>query len=125
MHSVSAISLCNSLDGDLNSVMEDIVACGYDGLQSLQPSANMDIADIKARYGDRLCLMGNIGINYVLPFGTPQEVKQVVRETIEVAAPGGGFILSTCNTLIRAIPPENALAMYRAADEYGVYPIGE
>ena len=111
-------------DGDLNTVMDDIVACGFDGIQSLQPSANMDIADIKVRYGDRLCLMGNIDINYVLPFGTPEEVERVVRETIEVAAPGGGFILSTCNTLIRAIPPENGLAMYRAADKYGVYPIG-
>ena len=110
-------------DGDLNTVLDDIVGCGYDGLQSLQPSANMDIGQIKARYGDRLCLMGNIDINYVLPFGTPEEVARVVKETIEVAAPGGGYILSTCNTLIRAIPPENALAMYRAADEYGVYPI--
>jgi uroporphyrinogen decarboxylase len=110
-------------DGDLNTVMDDIVACGYDGLQSLQPSANMDIARIKALYGDRLCLMGNIDINYVLPFGTPEEVERVVRETIRVAAPGGGYILSTCNTLIRAIPPANALAMYRAADRWGVYPI--
>lgn len=110
-------------DGDLTTVLDDIVACGYDGLQSLQPSANMDIARIKAAYGERLCLMGNIDINYVLPFGTPDEVEQVVRDTIQVAAPGGGFILSTCNTLIRAIPPENAIAMYRAADKYGVYPI--
>ncbi len=111
-------------DGDLNTVLDDIVACGYDGLQSLQPTANMDITRIKAAYGDRLCLMGNIDINYVLPFGTPEEVEQVVKETIEIAAPGGGFILSTCNSLIRDIPPENAMAMYRAADKYGVYPVG-
>ncbi len=110
-------------DGDLNTVLDDIVACGYDGLHSLQPSSNMDIARLKRIYGDRLCLMGNIDINYVLPFGTPEEVAQVVRETIAAAAPGGGYILSTCNTLIRVIPPENALAMYRAADEYGIYPI--
>jgi uroporphyrinogen decarboxylase len=103
-------------DGDLNTVLDDIVACGYDGLHSLQPSANMDIARIKARYGQRLCLMGNIDINYVLPFGSPEEVEKAVRETMRVAAPGGGYILSTCNTLIRAIPPRNALAMYRAGE---------
>jgi len=110
-------------DGDLNTVLDDIVSCGYDGLQSLQPSANMDIARIKAAYGDRLCLMGNIDINYVLPFGSTQEVRDAVRDTIRVAAPGGGYILSTCNTLIRAIPPENGLAMYRACDEFGTYPL--
>jgi len=111
-------------DGDLNTVMDDIIACGYDGLHSLQPTAGMDIAHLKAAYGDRLCLMGNIDINYVMPFGTPAEVARVVKETIEAAAPGGGYILSTCNTLVRDIPPANALAMYRAADEYGRYPIG-
>jgi uroporphyrinogen decarboxylase len=109
-------------DGDLNTVLEDIVACDYDGLHSLQPSANMDIARLKARYGERLCLMGNIDLNYVLTFGTPEEVERVVRETIRVAAPGGGYILSTCNTLIRAIPPANALAMYRAGERWGRYP---
>lgn len=112
-------------DGDLNTVLDDIVACGYEGLHSLQPSANTDIARIKAQYGQRLCLMGNIDLNYVLTFGTPEEVEQVVRETIRVAAPGGGYILSTCNTLIRAIPPANALAMYRAGDKWGKYPIGD
>ncbi len=111
-------------DGDLNTVLDDIVACGYDGLHSLQPSAGMDIARIKRAYGDRLCLMGNIDINYVLPFASPEEVERAVRETIRVAAPGGGYILSTCNTLIRAIPPENALAMYRAGEVWGRYPIG-
>ncbi len=106
-------------DGDLNTVMDDIVACGYNGLHSLQPSANMDLARIKAQYGQRLCLMGNIDINYVLPFGSPVEVERAVWETLSIAAPGGGYILSTCNTLIRAIPPENAVAMYHTADQWG------
>jgi uroporphyrinogen decarboxylase len=111
-------------DGNLNAVLDDIVACGFDGLHSLQPSANMDIGRIKARYGDRLCLMGNIDLNYVLSFGTPTEVEEAVKQTIAVAAPGGGYILSTCNTLIRAIPPVNALTMYHAGDSWGRYPIG-
>jgi len=105
-------------DGDLRKMLDRLVECGFQGLQSLQPSAGMDMGEIKRRYGDALCLMGNIDLNYVMTFAPPEEVAEVVRRTIDVAAPGGGFILSTCNTLIDAIPVENALAMYRTADSY-------
>ncbi|HHW48846.1 MAG TPA: hypothetical protein GXX14_09550 [Clostridiaceae bacterium] len=108
-------------DGDLRKVMDKIVDSGFDGLHSLQPSAGMDIACIKKDYGDALCLMGNIDLDYVLTFAQPHEVEETVKRTIDVAAPGGGYILSTCNSLIEAIPPENALAMYKTAHEYGVY----
>lgn len=107
-------------DGDLRKVMDKIVEAGFDGIQSLQPSASMDIAQIKKDYGDVLCLMGNIDLDYVMTFATPKEVEDVVKWTIDVAAPGGGFILSTCNTFIDAIPSENALAMYKTGDTYGI-----
>ncbi|MBT3274492.1 MAG: hypothetical protein HN368_15150, partial [Spirochaetales bacterium] len=110
-------------DGDLNKVMDNIIESGFDGLQSLQPSAGMDIQHIKKNYGDQLCLMGNIDLDYVMTRGTPAEVEDTVKKTLDAAAPGGGFILSTCNTLVNSIPPENALVMYRTADAYGVYPI--
>jgi uroporphyrinogen decarboxylase len=112
-------------DGNLNSVMDDIVDCGYDALQSLQPSAGMDIAEIKRRYGDKLCLMGNLDLDYLMPLGTPDEVRAGVRDVIRKAAHGGGFILSTCNILTRDIPAENAIAMYDEAERFGVYPIEE
>jgi len=108
-------------DGNLNKVMDDIIECGFDGLHSLQPSAGMDINRIKKEYGDDLCLMGNIDIDYVMPRGTSREVEDTVKATIDTAAPGGGYILSTCNSLIDSIPVENALAMYQTADSYGVY----
>lgn len=107
-------------DGNLNSVMEQLIACGFDGIQSLQPSAGMDIAEIKEKYGDRLCLWGNIDLDYIMCFGTPEEVKADVARTIEIASPGGGFLLSTCNTMVNIIPPENILAMIEAADQYRI-----
>jgi uroporphyrinogen decarboxylase len=108
-------------DGDLRKVMDKIVESGFDGIQSLQPSASMDIAQIKKEYGDVLCLMGNIDLDYIMTFATPKEVEDVVKRTIDIAAPGGGFILSTCNTFIDAIKPENAMAMYQTGHTYGDY----
>ena len=105
-------------DGDLRRVMDDIVGAGFDGLQSLQPTANMDIRDLKARYGEKLCLMGNIDINEVLPFADEETVRRVVRETIDVGIKGSGYILSTCNILTRDVPLRNAVAMYDEAEKY-------
>ena len=108
-------------DGDLRSVMDTIAGNGFDGLHSLQPSAGMDIAELKRDYGDVLCLVGNIDLDQVMTFSPPEEVAEVVKRTIDIAAPGGGYVLATCNTLIDAIPDENALAMYETGQEYGVY----
>ena len=104
-------------DGDLNSVLHKYVEAGFDGLQSLQPTASMDIAQIKKQYGDKLCLWGNIDLNRVMCFASPEEVKQVVRETIAAASENSGYILSTCNSMIDCIPTENVLAMMEAAEE--------
>ncbi len=108
-------------DGNLMALLDSIIACGFDGLHSLQPSAGMDLGEIKKRYGDVLCLMGNIDLDYVMTMATSAEVEEVVKQTIDIAAPGGGYVLSTCNALIDAIPDDNALAMYRTANRYGLY----
>ena len=105
-------------DGNLNCILESIVGCGFDGLQSLQPSAGMDIGTIKNRFGGELCLMGNIDVDHLLPFGTEEQVRVNVLDTIRQAAPGGGYILSSCNVLTSAIPSVNTLAMYEAAEDY-------
>ncbi|WP_195421685.1 uroporphyrinogen decarboxylase family protein [Faecalicatena contorta] len=98
-------------DGYLMEALPDIVDCGFDAIQSLQPSAGMDIAKVKKEYGDKLCLIGNVDLNYLLPFGTPEEVEKEVKDLAEKAGPSG-FILSTCNILTDAVKVENAKAMY-------------
>ena len=103
-------------DGDIRTLLDKIVACGFDGIQSIQPSAGMDIVAVKKQYGDRLCLMGNLDLDRLMPFGTPAEIDTEVRRLCRTVGHDGGFILSTCNILIDAIPLENALAMYRAAE---------
>ena len=98
-------------DGYLHDVLQDIVDCGFDAIQSLQPSAGLDIGRVKKEFGDKLCLIGNVDLNYLLPFGTPDEVTAEVKKLAETAGPEG-FILSTCNILTDAVKVENAKAMY-------------
>jgi uroporphyrinogen decarboxylase len=101
-------------DGDIRSMLPRIADCGFDGLQSLQPSAGMDIEAVKREYGDRLCLMGNMDLDHLMPFGTPAEVAGQADWLCENIGKDGGFILSTCNILMETIPVENARAMYSA-----------
>lgn len=110
-------------DGNIMLLIDDIVKAGFDGLHSLQPSAGVDIVEIKKRWGNKLCLMGNVDLDFLLPFGKPEDVEAEVKRLIREVAPGGGYILSTTNVLTRYVPPENALSMYRAAEKYGRYPI--
>lgn len=107
-------------DGNIKKAMTQIVQCGFDGLHSLQPSAGMDIAKIKREYGDELCLIGNIDLDHVLPFGTESEVRTAVLETMKIAGKNSGYMLSTCNILMDSIPEKNVFAMYEAAENMNI-----
>ena len=67
----------------------------------------------------RACVLGNIDCRNLLPYGTQEEVERAVKETIEQAAPGGGYVLSSSNSIHPGCKPENYLAMVRAAHKYG------
>ncbi|MGQ9703049.1 MAG: uroporphyrinogen decarboxylase family protein [Actinomycetota bacterium] len=109
-------------DGNMWPILDGIVDAGFYGFHPVQPQC-MDIGEVKARYGDRLCILGNIDCTYLLPFGSPEEVGEVVKETIRVAAPGGGYVISSSNSIHPGYKPENYLALVRAAKAYGSYPI--
>ena len=74
---------------------------------------------MKEQYGHRFCLIGNIDSSRTLPYGTPADVAAEVREAIDIAAPGGGYILASDHSLHDGIPVENILAMFRVGPEYG------
>ena len=85
-------------DGKLWRIMDRMAEAGFDGMHPIQPQC-MDIAEAKAKYGKRFCLLGNIDCEILLPFGSEEEVEQAVKETIAAAAPGGGYIISSSNTI--------------------------
>ncbi|MCL5290873.1 MAG: uroporphyrinogen decarboxylase family protein [Bacillota bacterium] len=108
-------------DGNINSLLPDLVAAGFNGLHSLEPTANMDIARIKKEYGHSLCLMGNIDLGFLIQAGQ-KEIEAEVKQLMTTAALGGGFIFSTsCGCLGDDVPPDKVIALYRSAEKYGFY----
>ena len=97
---------------------------GIDGLNPIDPSAGMDIGLIKQKYGEKLILVGNVDGSRILPFGTPDEVREEVASVISKASPGGGHLIQCgCGELMPDVPLENALAYFDAVREFGKYPI--
>jgi uroporphyrinogen decarboxylase len=83
----------------------------------------MDITGIKRRYGKRISLIGNIDLGYTLTRGTPDEVRDEVRQRIRDLAPGGGYAVSSSNSVPEYVPLANFNAMREATFEFGCYPI--
>ena len=107
-------------DGDHSKITEDLVEIGFDGLHPIQPQC-LDIRQIKQEIGQRICLMGNIDCMQTLVSKSTDEVEEEVKRTIDIAAPGGGYILSSSNTIHPGVKAENYIAMVKAAHKHGVY----
>jgi uroporphyrinogen decarboxylase len=108
-------------DGNLLRLVPALLDAGFDGIHPIQPQC-MDIGQMKKDFGRRTCLLGNIDCGFLLVQGSQEEVQQSVKETIAAAAPGGGYIISSSNSIHPGCKPENYLAMVEAAREYGRYP---
>jgi uroporphyrinogen decarboxylase len=119
-HEHNRIFLMHS-DGDLSLLMEDLIAIGLDVIQPIDPSC-MDIAEVKKRFGHRICLIGNVS-NELLRSASTREIQTRVKELLREAAPGGGFCLGSGNSVPAWAKFENYLAMRDGALKYGSYPI--
>ena len=112
-------------DGNIWSIIDDIIDTGIDAIDPLEPIADMDIGKVKKLYGDRIAVAGNVDCGELLSRGTPEEVVEAVKETIAKASPEGGHILASSNSIHPAVKPENYKAMLEAAKRYGQYPLDQ
>ena len=108
-------------DGNLMPFMEDLLSLGIAGLHPNEKGA-MDIRAVKRDYGHRICVLGNVDLN-ILGLGTPEDVDREVRELIRDLGPGGGYIITSGNSLAGYLKPENVLAFTEVVDRYGEYPL--
>ena len=104
-------------DGNLLPLLDDLLSLGLNGLHPIEPDA-MDLAWLKQRYGQSLCLVGHVSVD-TLCRGTPQEVDDLVRRAIEIAAPGGGYIAGSSNSIPYYADPRNVRALSEAIRKYG------
>lgn len=120
IHEEGALCIKHS-DGDLYPLLDMIVSAAPDGINPIEPVAGMELKKVKALYGDRVCITGNIDCAHLLPHGTPEQVRETVRQAIADAAPGGGYILTSSNSIHSSCRAENFVAMVRACHEFGGY----
>lgn len=108
-------------DGNITTVLPDLVATGLDGLQCLESAAGMDIKAIKEQWGDKLCLMGNLDISLLAGDADEASLREAVRRAVQAAAPGGGYIFSTSAGLARDTSWPKIQLAYRLVEELGQY----
>ncbi|MCE5250463.1 hypothetical protein LLG96_09620 [bacterium] len=117
------IKIAYHSDGNIEQLLPEYIEAGVDILNAVQPKS-MDPARLKRRFGDRLSFWGTVDIQEVLPFGTPEDVRNEVKLRIETVGPGGGLIIGPSHNIQPDVSLENVLAFYDAVREYGTYPVG-
>ena len=108
-------------DGAIASLIPWLVDKGIDLLNPIQwHLPGWDLHALKRDYGDKICFHGGIDNQFVLPFGTVEDVKREVEACIgALYTDGTGYIVAPCHNIQAITPVENVLAMYEHAKAYG------
>ena len=106
-------------DGKIWDVLDDLVDTGINGFHPIERAAGMDLARVKERYFGRLCPIGNVDNKRTMSTGTPADIDQEVKECMEIARRGGGYIISTDHSIHDGMPYENVMAYIEACRRYG------
>jgi uroporphyrinogen decarboxylase len=102
--------------GSIVDILDDLAELGVEIVNPVQVSARgMAPRELKRRFGKKLVFWGGTDSQKTVPFGTVEEVRQMVAELIDVMAEGGGFVFSSCHNIQPDVPLENVLAMFAQA----------
>lgn len=108
--------------GSIKSIIPDMIDCGLDILNPLQPDVrDMDRRVLKRLFGENLSFHGSISIQKTLPFGTPDQVRSEVKERFETLGPHGGFIFCTAHNIQADTPLENITTLFDSYRDFGRY----
>jgi hypothetical protein len=105
-------------EGNLKKIMDDLVECGIDGINPLEPE-NISIEWVREAYPG-LVLWGGIDDKELLPFGTEEQVEEAVIRALDICGEGG-LILGSSGEIHPGVKPENAVALFRSAKKHGCF----
>ncbi len=116
-------SLILHSDGNIRSIIPNLIALGVDVLDPLQPEAEgMDMIELKREFGKDLIFRGGISTQQTLAFGSKKDVEDEVKRVIDILGKDGGYICSPGHPVLQDdVPMENIITMYETAYEYGKY----
>ncbi|MBD3391134.1 MAG: hypothetical protein GF418_03670 [Chitinivibrionales bacterium] len=106
-------------DGVVTPFIEGLIEIGVDVLNPIQPEC-MDFNEIHAAFGERLSFWGTLGTQQLLPFGSPDQVCEVVRDRIAACGEKGGLVLAPTHMVEPEVPWENISAIVDTAREYSI-----
>jgi len=106
--------------GSIRALLPDLIEAGYDVINPVQTTClGMDAVGLKADFGKDICFWGGgCDTRTVLPHATVQEVKDHVKQRLEILTPGGGFVFNTVHNILPDVPPQNIVAMFEAIEEF-------
>ena len=107
--------------GSILPYIPDMASAGIDILQAIQPNAaNMQPENLK-KFSDIICFAGGLDLQYMLPYGTRDEIRGHVKRYMDTLAPG--YMFGPSNTMTADFPPKNIATAFEAAIEFGTYPL--
>ncbi|MGD8858000.1 MAG: uroporphyrinogen decarboxylase family protein [Chloroflexota bacterium] len=109
--------------GAVSELIPHLIDLGFDIVNPVQVSAaGMDTRWLKKEFGQDIVFWGGgVDTQQVLPFGTPDQVRDEVKRRLDDLAPGGGFVFAAVHNIQAFVPPENIVAAFDTALEYGRY----
>lgn len=109
--------------GAVKPLIPFLIEEGVDILNPVQVNAlDMDTKELKKEFGKDMTFWGGgMDTQKILPFGTPEQVREEVKRRIDDLAPGGGFIFASVHNVQSDVPPENFIAMWETLQKYGIY----
>lgn len=120
IHQASAFAFHHN-DGAIRGILPDLVALGIDILNPVQwRCAGMEREVLKRDFGANVVFHGAMDNQHTLARGTLEDVRQEVMDNFRTLGNGGGYILAPCHNIQTVTPPQNIVAMYDAAHEYGM-----
>jgi uroporphyrinogen decarboxylase len=107
-------------DGNIMPILDDLVSCAPHGLHSIDPQGGVDLAEVKARCGDRICLLGGVNCG-LLQTGSDEACRADLLRALRAGMPGGRYVFCTSNVAFKGMPKERYQMLLDVRREFGRY----